>query len=134
MDSRTKKLSLPKKCALAVVITLIALSMEIIPVRAQQSAAKQEAAPAGDIVKGKEAYKKHSCFSCHGFSGNGGTGPRIAQTPIPFPAFRKYVRRPTKSMPPFGTLVSDAELADIYAFLKSIPPSPSLKDIPLLKE
>ena len=134
MNIQTMKHTLPKNCALAVVITLLALSLDVAIVRAQQPPGKLEAAPAGDVEKGKEAYKKHSCFSCHGFSGNGGTGPRIAQNPIPFPAFRKYVRRPTKSMPPFGTLVSDAELTDIYAFLKSIPPSPSLKDIPLLKE
>jgi len=35
-------------------------------------------------------------------------------------------------MPPFGTQVPDQELADIYAFLKSIPASPDPKSIPLL--
>jgi hypothetical protein len=37
-------------------------------------------------------------------------------------------------MPPFGSQVTPAELADIYAFLKSIPPSPDPKSIPLLNE
>jgi len=36
-------------------------------------------------------------------------------------------------MPPYTTKVlSDAQLEDIYAFLKSIPAARPLKDIPLL--
>jgi hypothetical protein len=36
-------------------------------------------------------------------------------------------------MPPYtNKVISDQELADIYAFLKSIPATPSAKTIPLL--
>jgi len=36
-------------------------------------------------------------------------------------------------MPPFGSdVVTDKELTDIYAYIKSIPASPDPKNIPLL--
>jgi hypothetical protein len=51
----------------------------------------------------------------------------------PFAAFSKYVRQPTGEMPPYTKkVVSDPELADIYAYLKSIPQPPAAKSIPIL--
>ena len=92
------------------------------------------AAPQGNIEKGRESFKAHGCVSCHGFSGWGGAGARLAQNPITFQTFVSYVRKPKGTMPPFGNQVTPTELADIYAFLKSIPPSPDPKNIPLLNE
>ena len=101
--------------------------------QAQKPAAQSAAAPAGNIDSGRKAFIQHGCFSCHGFSGEGGPGARLAQNPIPLQGFVQYVRRPKRTMPPFGSdVVSDKELADIYAFIKSIPPSPEPKNIPLL--
>ena len=100
--------------------------------QSQKPAAQAGAAPAGNVENGKKAFIQHGCFSCHGFSAEGGPGARLAQNPIPFQAFVQYVRRPRRSMPPYGTQLSDQELADIYAFIKSIPPSPDAKSIPLL--
>jgi hypothetical protein len=38
-------------------------------------------------------------------------------------------------MPPYTSkVVSDQDVADIYAFLKSLPPAPSAKNIPLLNQ
>ena len=93
-----------------------------------------QAAPQGNVEKGRETFKAHGCISCHGFSGWGGAGARLAQNPITFQTFVNYVRKPKGSMPAFGSQVTAAELADIYAFLKSIPPSPDPKTIPLLNE
>lgn len=87
---------------------------------------------AGNIENGRQAFLKHGCFSCHGYSGEGGRGARLVQNPIPLDVFAQYVREPKRNMPPFGTQVSEQELADMYAFLKSIPPSPNAKSIPLL--
>jgi cytochrome c1 len=40
---------------------------------------------------------------------------------------------PVVTMPPYTSkVVTDQELADIYAYLKTIQPPPALKDIPLL--
>jgi hypothetical protein len=39
---------------------------------------------------------------------------------MPFPRFVSYVRKPTGDMPPYGQKVtSDAQLADLYAFVTS---------------
>jgi len=115
-------------------LALVALtSADIAAVFAQnQKPASQAAAPAGNVENGRKAFIQHGCFSCHGYSAEGGPGARLAQNPIPFQGFVQYVRRPRRSMPPYGTQVSDQELADIYAFIKSIPPSPDAKTIPLL--
>ena len=46
-----------------------------------------------------------------------------------------YIRHPTGQMPPYTSkVISDSELADIYAYLKSQPTPPSGKSIPLLNQ
>jgi mono/diheme cytochrome c family protein len=50
------------------------------------------------------------------------------------PVFTAYVRAP-RLMPAYREKVmSDAELADVYAYIKSIPESPAAKNIPLLSQ
>jgi hypothetical protein len=50
-----------------------------------------------------------------------------------FVAFLKYVRLPTGQMPPYTSkVVSDQELADMYAFLLTIPEPPAVDTIPIL--
>ena len=93
-----------------------------------------QGAPAGNIENGKKALRAHGCVSCHSYSGQGGAGARLAQNPITFQAFVNYVRRPKGTMPPFGNQVTDTELREIYAYLKSVPPSPDPKSIPLLNQ
>jgi mono/diheme cytochrome c family protein len=91
------------------------------------------APPAGDARNGKKIFESYGCYQCHGHAGQGGAGARIAPRPIPFAAFSRYVRQPTGEMPPYtAKVVSDQELADIYAFLQSIPSPPSANSIPLL--
>jgi ubiquinol-cytochrome c reductase cytochrome c subunit len=94
-----------------------------VAVRAQSPPAAQTA-PAGNAQAGRKAYMKTGCRSCHGNEGQGGasTGPRLAPNPSAFAAFSRYVRAPRANMPPYGEkLLSDAELADIYAFLRAQP-------------
>jgi ubiquinol-cytochrome c reductase cytochrome c subunit len=89
---------------------------------------------AADAAKGKRLYTDYGCYQCHGRQGQGssGTGPRLGPNPLAYPAFQAYVRRPTAQMPPYTVkVVSDAELADIYAFVQSLPPP--AKSIPLLE-
>ena len=46
------------------------------------------------------------------------TGPRLGPDPIPLAQFMRFVRAPRNEMPPYTTKVlSDAELADIHAFV-----------------
>jgi mono/diheme cytochrome c family protein len=86
---------------------------------------------------GKTAFVKHGCWQCHGFQGQGSVatsgGRVIANTQLPFEAFKAYVRDPSGAMPPFhAEMVSDSDLADIYAYLESRPKPAPVKDIPLL--
>jgi mono/diheme cytochrome c family protein len=56
------------------------------------------------------------------------------QTKLSQAGFIGFVRNPPpSSMPRFqAKIVSDQDLADIYAYIKSIPPPKAAKDIPLL--
>jgi mono/diheme cytochrome c family protein len=96
-------------------------------------ASKSGAAPAGNAQNGKKIFESYGCYQCHDHDGHGGAGARLAPNPLPFAAFMRYVRRPTGEMPPYtGKVVSDQELADIYAFLQTMPQPPPVKSIPLL--
>ncbi len=86
---------------------------------------------------GKVAFVKNGCWQCHGFEGQGSVetsgGRVIANTQLVFEAFKAYVRNPSGAMPPFHVeMLSDSDLADIYAYLESRPKPEPVKDIPLL--
>ena len=91
---------------------------------------------------GKKLFVKDGCYQCHGRQGQGGSsapvgsyGPRLAPTKLPVAALRAYVRHPVGGMPPYtAKVLSDSEIDDIYAFLKSIPAPPPVESIPLLKQ
>ena len=73
------------------------------------------------------------CYSCHGTDGQGGAGPHLVVGAAP-DALIRYVRKPTgPNMPAYtSTSISDADLRDIHAYLRSIPASPPASSIPLL--
>ena len=88
--------------------------------------------------KGKAAFLQHGCWQCHGTEGQGSiatsNGKRLAPNPLPWEAFAGFVRSTNRAMPPFSEkILSDADLADIYAYLQSIPKPAAVKDIPLLR-
>jgi mono/diheme cytochrome c family protein len=89
----------------------------------------------GDAQKGKAEYEKNMCGACHGSAGQGTRyGPRLAPA-LPWEAFERQVRHPRAEMPRYpAQFVSDAELADVMAYLASMPSGKAAKDIPLLKE
>jgi mono/diheme cytochrome c family protein len=94
------------------------------------------ATPTGNAQKGQQLVTSYGCYQCHGREGQGSTatGPRLAPRPIPFAALMRYVRQPSGQMPPYTSkVVSDTDLADIYAFLQSRPLPPAADSIPLLK-
>ncbi len=96
----------------------------------------QEQAPAGSAERGYQAYMNFQCYTCHGTVGQGaerGTGPKLAPNPGSYATFARQMRTPRQDMPAYRKpFLSDQELADIYAYLASIKPSPAAKDIPLL--
>jgi mono/diheme cytochrome c family protein len=67
--------------------------------------------------------------------GNYGAGARLAPKPLPYAALSAYVRRPAGSMPSFSaTILPDKTLADIYAYLSSIPAGKTPAQIPILND
>ncbi len=90
--------------------------------------------PPGNAQNGKMLFNDYGCYQCHGYEGQGGgAGRRLAPNPLPFAYISTYIRHPSGQMPPYTEkVVTDKELADIYAFLQSIPPPPALESIPIL--
>ena len=94
------------------------------------------AALAADPAKGKTAFMKNGCWQCHGEVGQGGAaGKPLAPKPMALEAFNVFVRNSNGPMPPYPKeIVSDADLADIHAYLQSIPAGKDYKSIPLLSQ
>jgi mono/diheme cytochrome c family protein len=102
---------------------------------ASSAAMAAQAPPPGDAERGKAAFLRIGCYTCHGFEGQGVPGRKLAPNPLPFPAFSNFVRTSTGEMPTFtAKVLSDQDLADIHAYLRSKPVSPNPSTIPLLQE
>ena len=95
-----------------------------------------DAALAADAARGKILFtQKYGCYQCHGTEGQGSqvTGPKLAPDPIPYETLSAFIRTSSRNMPPFReAILPNADLEDIYAYLKSIPPAKDWKTIPLL--
>jgi mono/diheme cytochrome c family protein len=92
------------------------------------------AAHAASPEHGKLVFMKMGCWQCHGTVGQGGAGPRIAPDPIPDETFAAFLRTTSRAMPPYREkILSDTDLADIYAYLQSIPKPANAQNIPLLQ-
>ena len=93
---------------------------------------------AGNAQNGKKLFAANGCYECHGYQGQGAaqTGAaRIGPPQLSWEGFQSYVRKPAVQMPPYTSkAVPDKDLADIYAYLKSIPMPAKGKDIPLLNK
>jgi ubiquinol-cytochrome c reductase cytochrome c subunit len=128
-----------KRCSNPFSVVRVAMSLMFLLMTLQaqgQSAKASSTSDVGKIEHGKLIYNTSGCYECHGRVGQGSrfSGARIAPPPVDSSAFIQYVRQPAGQMPPYTSRVlSDAELLDIFAFLKSMPVPPAAKDIPLLK-
>jgi mono/diheme cytochrome c family protein len=90
----------------------------------------------GDAKRGEKMFKDYSCYACHGFSGQNGPGKRLVPMKMATVSFTAYVRSPgSNQMPSYSAKVlSDQQLADIWAYIKTLPDSPEAKDIPLVQQ
>ena len=75
----------------------------------------------GDTRRGEELYKA-SCVVCHGPQAAGGVGPRLAGNPALSndQAFWKVVYEGRHMMPPLKGAVTEQQMADIRAWLKTL--------------
>jgi mono/diheme cytochrome c family protein len=112
--------------AAGVAVAMLVLTGFLFSVKAQT--------PTGNADRGKELFTKTGCYQCHGYSAQGATtGVRLAPLRMTFLRLTRYVKAPTGRMPPYtAAVLSEQDLADIYAFLGAIPAPPDLDDIPLL--
>jgi mono/diheme cytochrome c family protein len=102
-------------------------------------AARAQDAPPGDAANGKRLYLNDNCFTCHGRAGQGGAyngpAPALAKTAMPFEGFLGQMRNPSNDMPAYAAAVlSDQAVADIYAFVQSLPGPREVQDIAILKD
>jgi mono/diheme cytochrome c family protein len=93
--------------------------------------------PKGDPAKGRESYTTKGCSYCHGTAGQGGGGRtgglRIANMGLSYEAVLNQLRHPVNEMPPYTeSAMPDSEVANIQAFISSLPPPPDVKSIPIL--
>jgi mono/diheme cytochrome c family protein len=96
-------------------------------------------APLGDAANGKRIYLATGCFTCHGRAGQGGAyngpAPALARTAVPFEGFKMQVRNPSNDMPAYSEpVLSDKDIADIYAFMQSLPGKRDAKGIAILND
>jgi ubiquinol-cytochrome c reductase cytochrome c subunit len=143
-------------CTAAAVVLALCASNSVVVTAAQNKKPGTESAAAaktpsassevGDATRGKELYVKNGCYECHGYLGQGGsyTGPRIAPDPLPWEAIAAFIRNPPglsspankdSAMPVYTSkLISDKDVQDICAYLKSVPPGVDMKNIPTYKK
>ena len=94
---------------------------------------------AADAAKGKAAYMKYGCWQCHGIEGQGSSatslGKVLAPDPMPLETMVAFVRSTNRAMPPYSEQVlPNEDLADIHAYLASVPKGKDHKSIPLLSQ
>ena len=91
---------------------------------------------AGDPAAGEKKF--YTCYGCHGFSGQNGNGARLVPMRFPQAGFIAYVRNPPRAnqMPSYSPKVlADTDLADIYAYIKTLPDSaPTAASVPILSQ
>jgi ubiquinol-cytochrome c reductase cytochrome c subunit len=88
---------------------------------------------AQNLDNGKRLYLRNGCWECHNYNGSGGRqGVRLSQIKLTAQGFVNYVRKP-RQMPPYSAkIMSDQELLDVYAYIKSFPEPPALSSVPIL--
>ena len=99
---------------------------------------------APDAKRGYATYIREGCYECHGYQGQGNArhgigggggevGPILAPQPLAFDRFMRQVRTPRDIMPAYSShILTNAEAADIYAYLRTIPDVKAASAIQLL--
>lgn len=87
--------------------------------------------PSLDPDAGKKVWDAKQCKNCHGANAEGKFGPPLAglaRNAKTLDDFVKQVRTPFRNMPAWSTdQISDADLADLVDWLKTLTPNPDWK-------
>ena len=90
---------------------------------------------AGDAARGKPLFSDtFNCYACHGFDAQSGER-RLVPMNYTQEGFITFVRNsPLPNMPAFPD-ATPQQLADIYAYIRTIPvDAPPLSEVPLLRD
>jgi mono/diheme cytochrome c family protein len=113
------------------------ISMRILMLAAVLMLGASSARAQGNAKNGGDLWMKYTCYGCHGFSGQNGPGMKLVPMRMTQEDFTKRVRNPSNSrqMPPYSEkVISNEQLGDVWAYIKTLPDSPAAKDIPLLQQ
>jgi hypothetical protein len=112
----------------------LALAGVLAALSASAAVAQDLPAATGDKERGKAYFQTYKCYACHGYSGQTGVR-RLVPMRFPQEAFIGFVRNsPIPDMPAYRD-VPTAKLADLYAYIRSIPAdAPEVSKVPLLEE
>src|SRR5688572_26877659 len=113
--------------------SLACLALAGAAVGAMSLSAQQQPAVVGDAERGQPLFADtFNCYACHGFDAQTGER-RLVPMNFPQEAFILFVQNsPLPQMPAYPD-VSAQDLADIYAYIRSIPvDAPAFADVPLL--
>lgn len=117
----------------ALLLTACVLGFTVAAAPPLRSQAPGESGLVGNTENGKRLFTANGCYSCHNYNGSGGRhGPRLSQNQRPAAAFIAFVRKPA-SMPAYSPKVmSDQELTDVWAYLRTLPAPPPVSSISIL--
>jgi mono/diheme cytochrome c family protein len=123
-----------RKLSRSVLVASVAsgLLVAVAPASAQQAAGS---APVGNAERGKQLFSDtYNCYACHGFDAQSGER-RLVPMNYPLEGFIKFVQSSPLPQMPAMPDASAQTLADIWAYLKTIPvDAPPLNDLPLLRD
>jgi mono/diheme cytochrome c family protein len=127
-QTRSQKTAVPAQCAgVAAIAALCALTSVL--------ALAQPGPAAGDPERGEQLYTEtYKCFACHGFDAQTGLR-RLLPMNFGEQAFITFVQNsPLPQMPVYAD-VPGRDLADVYAYIRTIPiDAPEIDQIPVLKD
>lgn len=119
MKPRTRRLW----TALGLALTLAACTAPVRPApeRATPAARVDASLAQPDTGAGLAAFTDGQCIACHGAQAQGGIGPSLARTALPFEDFLVKVRTALPPKPAYAaTELSDQATWDIYGWLQSL--------------
>jgi mono/diheme cytochrome c family protein len=89
----------------------------------------------GDAQRGKGLYEHtYKCYACHGYDAQS-IEPRLKPMNFTQEGFITFVQNSPLALMPAYSDAPAQDLADVYAYIRSIPlDAPELDEVPLLRE
>ncbi len=116
-------------------VRVLCATLVLIAAAASAQPPAGNASLAGNAERGKKLFSDtYNCYACHGFDAQTGER-RLVPMKYTQDGFIAFVNRsPLPQMPAFADVPAQ-DLADIYAYIRSIPAdAPPVSEVPLLSK